>query len=62
MVNINPNQHILANLQAAQSTNKTQSASKALTESLAKAMPGVIKVADKQTPETDRRASCRERV
>lgn len=55
MVNINPNQHILANLQGAQVTNKSQSASKALTESLAKAMPGVIQVADKQSPESTAR-------
>lgn len=55
MVNINTNQHILANLQGTQATNKAPSTSKALTESLAKAMPGVIQVADKQSPESTAR-------
>jgi len=55
MVTIKPNQHILANLQSAHSPAKTQNASKALTESLAKAMPGVIKVTDKQSPEATAR-------
>lgn len=48
-ISIKPSQYLLGNLPT--TANKTQASAKALTEALAKTMPGVIQTTDKQSPE-----------